>query len=91
MPLQHRNRLQNTFLKQLRKSRTTTTLHLLNGVRLRGTIAAFDEFCILLMVSGSQQMIYKHAISTITPSKPVDLADSNEPEASGRSPESPAG
>ncbi len=74
MAVQHRGALQNSFLNQLRKSHTQTTIHLTNGVRLRGTIAAFDEFCIWLSTSGNQQLVFKHAISTIVPNRPIKLS-----------------
>ncbi len=91
MAFQHRGALQNTFLNRLRKSHTSATVHLLNGVRLRGTVAGFDEFCICLMVSGSQQLVFKHAISTIIPVKPVGLADPDESKPRDPDPESPVG
>ncbi len=79
MAVQHRGALQNAFLNRLRKSHIQTTIHLTNGVRLRGTITAFDEFCIWLSASGNQQLVFKHAISTIVPSKPIKLATETEP------------
>ena len=89
MAVQHRGALQNSFLNRLRKSRTQTTVHLMNGVRLRGTVAAFDEFCIWLSASGNQQLVFKHAISTIVPSKPISLGESADPEPREPKPESP--
>ena len=74
MAVQQRGALQNSFLNRLRKSHTQTTIHLTNGVRLRGTIAAFDEFCIWLSTSGNQQLVFKHAISTIVPNRPIKLS-----------------
>ena len=89
MAVQHRGALQNSFLNRLRKSRTQTTVHLMNGVRLRGTVAAFDEFCIWLSTSGNQQLVFKHAISTIVPNKPISLGESGDPEPREPKPESP--
>ncbi len=89
MAVQHRGALQNSFLNRLRKSRTQITVHLMNGVRLRGTVAAFDEFCIWLSTSGNQQLVFKHAISTIVPSKPISLGEPGEPEPREPKPESP--
>lgn len=89
MAVHQRGALQNAFLNRLRKSRTQTTVHLMNGVRLRGTVAAFDEFCIWLSTSGNQQLVFKHAISTIVPSKPVSLGESGEPETREPKPDQP--
>ncbi|KGX93087.1 RNA-binding protein Hfq [Pontibacillus halophilus JSM 076056 = DSM 19796] len=65
--------IQDTFLNQLRKDHVQTTVFLLNGFQLRGTIRAFDNFTVLLDVDGKQQLIFKHAISTFAPSKNVNL------------------
>lgn len=64
--------LQDGFLNQLRKEKIPVVVYLTNGVRLKGVIKGFDNFVILLKES-SEQLIYKHAISTIVPEKPVDL------------------
>ncbi len=64
--------LQDSFLNQLRREKIPVTLYLTNGVRLKGTIAGFDNFVILLRES-STQMIYKHAVSTILPERNVDI------------------
>jgi host factor-I protein len=66
------NNLQDSYLNQLRKDRTPVVIYLANGVRLKGTIKGFDSFVIVLKES-AQQMIYKHAVSTIVPEKEVDL------------------
>lgn len=65
--------LQDAFLNQLRKERIPVTIHLMNGFQLRGLIKGFDNFIILLENEGKQMMIYKHAISTITPVRQVVL------------------
>lgn len=62
---------QDTFLNQTRKNRTPLTVFLMNGFQLRGILTGFDQFVIVLQSEGRQQMIYKHAVSTITPSVPV--------------------
>lgn len=59
--------LQDTFLNQLRKDNVTATIFLVNGYQIKGSIRSFDNFTILLDVEGRQQMVYKHAISTIIP------------------------
>ena len=66
------NNLQDNFLNQLRKDKTPVVVYLTNGVRLKGTIKGFDSFVIVLKES-TQQLIYKHAVSTIVPEKEVDL------------------
>jgi len=66
------NSLQDNYLNQLRKDKTPVVVYLTNGVRLKGTIKAFDNFVIVLKES-TQQLIYKHAVSTIVPEKDVDL------------------
>jgi len=66
------NNLQDNFLNQLRKDKTPVVVYLANGVRLKGTIKGFDSFVIVLKES-TQQLIYKHAVSTIVPEKEVDL------------------
>lgn len=67
--------LQEPFLNALRKERIPVSIYLVNGIKLQGHIESFDQFVVLLknMVS---QMVYKHAISTIVPSRPVRMADS---------------
>ena len=65
--------LQDTFLNSVRKSKNPVTLFLVNGVKLQGIITWFDNFSVLLRREGTVQLVYKHAISTIMPSLPVDL------------------
>ena len=65
--------LQDTFLNSVRKSKNPVTLFLVNGVKLQGVITWFDNFSILLRREGTVQLVYKHAISTIMPSLPLDL------------------
>ena len=64
--------LQDNFLNQLRKEKIPVLMYLTNGVRLKGVIKGFDNFVVLLRES-TQQLIYKHAISTIQPEREVDL------------------
>ena len=63
--------LQDIILNSVRKNRIPVTMPLTNGVPLKGIIRGFDSFVVLLESDGKQQMIYKHAISTVTPSRPV--------------------
>ena len=65
--------LQDTFLNSVRKNRNPVTLFLVNGVKLQGVITWFDNFSVLLRREGTVQLVYKHAISTIMPSLPIDL------------------
>ena len=70
--------LQDTFLNSVRKSRTPLTIFLVNGVKLQGVVTWFDNFCVLLRRDAHSQLVYKHAISTIMPSAPVQLYDPAE-------------
>ena len=69
------NNLQDMFLNGLRRTKTPVTMFLVKGVKLQGIITWFDNFSVLLRRDGQAQLIYKHAISTIMPSQPVDLAE----------------
>lgn len=66
--------LQEPFLNALRKERIPVSVYLVNGIKLQGQIESFDQFVVLLRNAVSQ-MVYKHAISTIVPSRPVRLGD----------------
>jgi host factor-I protein len=68
------NNLQDMFLNALRKSKTPVTMFLVKGVKLQGIITWFDNFSVLLRRDGQSQLIYKHAISTVMPAHPIDLA-----------------
>lgn len=74
--------LQDVFLNQVRKEKMTVTVFLTNGFQLKGVVKGFDNFIVMLESDGKQQMIYKHAISTIIPAKPVyyNVNDKNEGE-----------
>ncbi|WP_301073352.1 RNA chaperone Hfq [Sphingomonas sp.] len=69
--------LQEIFLNAVRRSEDAVTMFLVNGVMLQGQIAAFDLFCMLLQRDGTSQLVYKHAVSTIQPARPLNLADDN--------------
>ncbi|MEP6341772.1 MAG: RNA chaperone Hfq [Maricaulaceae bacterium] len=75
MPSDGKQNLQDTFLNSVRKSKTPLTIFLVNGVKLQGVVTWFDNFCVLLRREGQMQLVYKHAISTIMPSGPVQLFD----------------
>ena len=72
--------LQEIFLSAVRKSEDPVTMFLVNGVMLQGEIAAFDLFCMLLQRDGLSQLVYKHAISTVQPTRPLDLSGEGEEE-----------
>ena len=71
--MQKTQNLQDLFLNQARKERLAVTMFLMNGFQLRGVIRGFDGFTVILDSDGKQQMIYKHAISTIVPPKPLSF------------------
>ena len=73
--------LQDNFLNSVRKTRNPVTLFLVNGVKLQGVITWFDNFSVLLRRDGTVQLVYKHAISTIMPSLPLDLHGEEEEES----------
>ena len=70
--------LQDAILKEVRRDRVPVTLFLMNGFQLRGIITGYDSFVVVLVTDGRQQMIYKHAISTIAPLSPIDLHEADE-------------
>jgi len=74
------NNLQDIFLNGARKGRTPVTIHLTNGFQIRGNVKGFDNFTVVLDCEGRQMMVYKHAISTITPLKPVLFNNTPEGE-----------
>lgn len=63
--------LQDYFLNQVRKENMPVTVYLVNGFQLRGVVKSFDNFTVLLDSDGRQLLVYKHALSTITPARPV--------------------
>ena len=69
------NNLQEAILSEMQRDKTPVTLFLMNGFQLRGTITGYDSFVVVLVTDGKQQMIYKHAISTLAPMKPIKAAD----------------
>jgi host factor-I protein len=75
--------LQEVFLSAVRRAGEPVTMFLVNGVMLQGEIAAFDLFCMLLEREGLSQLVYKHAISTVQPERPVNLAEAQGEESNG--------
>lgn len=74
--------LQDPFLNTLRKERIPVSVYLVNGIKLQGQIESFDQFVVLLRNSVSQ-MIYKHAISTVVPSRAVKIAYDDDDDEDG--------
>ncbi len=73
---------QDKFLNHVRKTRSPVTVFLVNGVKLQGVISWFDNFCVLLRRDGHVQLVYKHAISTVMPSQPIQLFEQEEAASS---------
>ena len=67
--------LQDQMLNGLRKDRQMITVFLMNGFQMKGTVAGFDDFTVILESEDKQQMIYKHAISTLIPSKKITFTE----------------
>ena len=72
--MQKTQNLQDLFLNQTRRDRQVVTLFLMNGFQMRGIVRGFDNFTVVLESDGKQQLIYKHAISTLVPARAVDLS-----------------
>ena len=72
--------LQENFLNQARKENVPVTIHLVNGFQLKGVIRGFDQFTVIIDTMGRQQMIFKHAISTITPARPLGAQQQAAPK-----------
>ena len=77
--MQTKANLQDLFLLRARREKMPVTMFLMNGFQMRGIITGFDAFVVVLDTDGKQQVIYKHAISTIVPIRPVELREAEEP------------
>ncbi len=73
--MQKTQTLQDRFLIQCRRERMPVTVFMVNGFQMRGTIVDYDSFVILLDAEGKQEMVYKHAVSTIMPIRPIPLSE----------------
>ena len=73
--MQNKANLQELFLLRSRRDKVPVTVFLMNGFQMRGIITGFDAFVVVLDSDGKQQVIYKHAISTVAPLRPVDLSE----------------
>ncbi|MGG7164152.1 RNA chaperone Hfq [Clostridium ihumii] len=76
------NNLQDIFLNGARKNRIPVTIHLTNGFQIKGNVNGFDSFTVVLFSEGKQMLIYKHAISTITPLKQILFTNNDSKEES---------
>ena len=72
--MQKTQNLQDAFLNQVRRDKVSLTVFLMNGFQMHGVVKGYDGFTVVLGSDGRQQLIYKHAISTIIPPKPVELS-----------------
>ncbi len=72
--------LQDVFLNQVRKEQIHITVFLISGYQIKGLVKGFDAYTIVINTDGKQQMIYKHAISTLIPSRPVNFLNYEEEE-----------
>ena len=77
--MQKTQNLQDTFLNQARRDRAVITVFLMNGFQFRGIVRGFDAFTVVLDTEGKQQLIYKHAISTLVPPRPIGLWAEGDP------------
>jgi host factor-I protein len=83
--------IQDSFLNTARKDKCVITIYLLSGVKLSGRIRSFDKYSVVLDTNNQEQLIFKHAISTVVMSRPPHLVERHsEPRASGESPAPPA-
>ncbi|MEQ8227623.1 MAG: RNA chaperone Hfq [Rhodospirillales bacterium] len=73
--------VQDVFLNHIRKNKTAVTVFLVNGVKLQGIVTWFDNFSVLLRRDGHTQLVYKHAISTVMPSTPIQLFEPDSAES----------
>ena len=70
--------LQDVFLNQCRKEHVFVTIYLTNGFQFKGLVKGFDNYIVILDVEGKQQLVYKHAISTVIPGKPISMMTGEE-------------
>ncbi len=77
--MQHPYNLQEQFLKAVRREQSQVTVFLMNGFQLRGVVTGYDNYAVIIQSEGRQNMIYKHAISTISPAVAVSLREQTTP------------
>lgn len=73
--------LQDVFLNQVRKEKMPVTVFLMNGFQIKGIVRGFDSFIVMLESDGRQNMIYKHAISTVAPARPISIMEASAEQA----------
>ena len=78
MAAEKQQNLQDVFLNHVRKNKVPVTVFLINGVKLQGVISSFDNFCLLLRRDGHVQLVYKHAVASVVPARPVSAATPRE-------------
>ena len=83
---QRKRNLQDLLLSKLRRSRMGATVFLVNGFQIRGEIRGFDAFVVVIYSEGKQQMVYKHAISTVVPERPLSSGGGSAAINPGRLP-----
>ena len=76
--MQRSANFQDYFLNQLRKDHQLATIFLVNGFQIKGVVRGFDDFTVMVETEGRQQLIYKHAVSTLIPSRPVAMEGKEE-------------
>ena len=81
MAAERSQNVQDVFLNHIRKNKVPVTVFLVNGVKLQGVITWFDNFSVLLRRDAHSQLVYKHAISTVMPTAPVQLFEPGKEEA----------
>ena len=82
--MQSKANLQDIFLLRARRDRIPVTMFLMNGFQMRGYVTGFDAFTVVLSSDGKQQVVYKHAISTIVPECPISLTHDRDTEVEPR-------
>lgn len=75
--IKQQNNLQDIFLNNARKNKIPVTIYLTNGFQLKGIVKGFDNFTVVLDCEGKQMLVYKHAMTTVTPSKPILFVDND--------------
>ncbi len=79
--------IQDPFLNEIRREKIPVSIFLISGIKLQGLVESFDQFVVLLRNNSCQQMVYKHAISTIVPGRPVQFSRGDSSQgASGTAP-----
>ena len=83
MAVEKPQNVQDVFLNYIRKNKTPVTIFLVNGVKLQGIVTWFDNFSILLRRDGHSQLVYKHAVSTVMPTGPIQLFEPDQEAVEG--------